>query len=353
MIMPTRAERVPVQQQLISVVLPVFNEAAALDRLVEQIDQALTGSDFQYEFVFVNDGSTDDSPAQLDRLAEQRDDICVIHFSRNFGHQAALQAGLQHARGDAIVVMDSDLQDDATAIVRFVEQWRAGFDVVYAERVKRKEGLIKRGLFYSFYRVLNLISDTPIPNDAGNFGLIDRAVVNSVTQLSDCDRYFPGLRCWVGFRQTGIVVERQERHDDNPRVSIGGLFRLAKSAIFSFSSAPLTMFYVIAAMSALVCAGSFGFVLYHRFVTGLALPGWTSVIMSASFFGALNALGISILGEYVIRIYNQVRARPHYLVARRVNCQTPRSESLAPQSSDMLNWIDERIETADTTPATR
>ena len=355
MIRPAKSERMPLDRVLISIVLPVYNESAALDRLINDVDAALAGSLFRYEFVFVNDGSTDDSGDLLDLAAAQRTDICVIHLSRNFGHQAALQAGLQHAGGDAIVVMDSDLQDDPQAICRFVERWQAGYDVVYAERVKRKEGLCKRTLFYGFYRVLNCISDTPIPNDAGNFGLIDRAVVNGVTQLSDCDRYFPGLRSWVGFRQTGITVERHARHDDNPRVSLRGLFRLAKSAIFSFSSAPLTMFYFIAVLSALVCCGSFAFVLYHRCISGDAIPGWTSTIMSASFFGALNALGVSVLGEYVIRIYDQVRARPHYLVARRVNhvaSHTPAEQETtaampncptAGNAGHLLRYIDERI----------
>jgi len=305
---------------LVSVVLPCFNEATVLERLTESVVRTLEGNTDRYEIVYVNDGSTDDSLDVLDGLAAANPAIRVIHFSRNFGHQAAVQAGLEHARGDAVIVMDSDLQDDPAAIAEFLDQWRAGYDVVYAVRYNRKESPPKRFLFYAFYRVLNAISEMPIPQDAGNFGLVDRAVVDQVLQLSDRDRFYPGLRRWVGFRQVGVRVERHARHDDRPRVSLRQLFRLAKSAVFSFSRVPLAVFYTVALVSMLVCLGLTAFTLYHKLFTGLATPGWTSITMAASFFGALNALGIAILGEYVIRIYDQVRARPLYIVARRVNC---------------------------------
>ncbi len=304
---------------LISVVLPLYNEAAALATLFDQLDHALADCDCRGEVIFINDGSTDESGLLLDDLAARDARVRVIHFSRNFGHQAAVQAGLLHASGDAIVVMDSDLQDNPTAISTFLEKWRGGYDVVYAVRVHRKEGALKRWLFYAFYRVLNMIAQIAIPKDAGNFGLIDRKVALQIGHLSDRDRFFPGLRRWVGFRQVGVPVERFARHDGRPRVSFLGLWRLAKTAVFSFSAFPLTMFYAIAAVSLLVCVGLVTFTLYHKLFTGLAIPGWTSMTVTASFFGALNALGIGILGEYVIRIYDQVRARPLFIVARKVN----------------------------------
>ncbi len=304
---------------LVSVVLPCFNEAHVLERLTESVVRVLERSADRYEIVYVNDGSTDDSIDVLDGLAAANPAIRVVHFSRNFGHQAAVQAGLEHACGDAVVVMDSDLQDDPTAIAEFLDQWQAGYDVVYAVRYSRKESPPKRFLFYAFYRLLNAISDMPIPQDAGNFGLVDRTVVDHLLQLNDRDRFYPGLRRWVGFRQIGVPVERHARHDDRPRVSLRQLFRLAKSAIFSFSRVPLAVFYSVAVVSLLVCLGLCAFTLYHKLFTGLAIPGWTSVTITSSFFGALNALGIAILGEYVIRIYDQVRARPMYIVARRVN----------------------------------
>jgi polyisoprenyl-phosphate glycosyltransferase len=304
---------------LISVVLPCFNEARALERLTDLIVRSLEPRVTRYEIVYVNDGSTDDSEQVLNRLAAANPAIRVIHLSRNFGHQAALQAGLEHARGDAVVVMDSDLQDDPAAIGEFLTHWRAGYDVAYAVRHNRKESPPKRFLFYAFYRVLNAISDIPIPQDAGNFGLVDRAVLDHLLRLSDRDRFYPGLRRWAGFRQIGVSVERQARHDTKPRVSLRQLFGLAKTAIFSFSRVPLAVFYAVAMLSAAACCVLTTFTLYHKLFTGLATPGWTSITMAASFFGALNAFGIAILGEYVIRIYDQVRARPLYLVSRKVN----------------------------------
>jgi dolichol-phosphate mannosyltransferase len=332
MIAPNRTARGT--DSLISVVLPQYNEGAILTQLVELVEAALVQCTDRYEIIFVNDGSTDGSGELLDDIADANSNVKVLHFSRNFGHQAAVQAGLEYARGDAVIVMDSDLQDDPKAIIDFVAEWRNGADVVYAERTKRKESLPKRVLFYSFYRFLNAISDTPIPNDAGNFGLMDRRAVDSIVSLRDTDRYFPGLRRWVGFKQVGVIVERLERHDDNPRVSFAGLFRLAKSAIFSFSRFPLTMFYGIAGLSAAVFGVFLAFCLYHKVVTGLAIPGWTSVIMTASFFGSLNALGIGILGEYVVRIYDQVRARPGYIVQRASG-----DGMVNHQGREMLNWL--------------
>jgi dolichol-phosphate mannosyltransferase len=235
-------------------------------------------------------------------------------------------------------------------VPRFLDQWENGFDVVYAQRFNRKENAAKRFLFFSFYRVLNSIADSAIPSDAGNFGLMDRKVVDALLQLPERDRFFPGLRSWAGFQQTGIPVERAARHDDHPRVSLRGLFRLAKTAIFSFSGFPLKFFYVIAGISAAVCTGSIGFVLWHKMMTGLAVPGWTSMIITASFFGALNALGISILGEYVIRIYDQVRSRPVYLADSVMNRMavgspvTPRNSAAIHSDVDRLELLLEALE---------
>lgn len=330
----------------ISVVLPVFNEVAILQELNRRIIEVLEYTTTSFEIVYVNDGSSDGSQEKLSAIAAADRRIVVVQLSRNFGHQPAVHAGLDHASGDVVIVMDSDLQDDPKAIPDFLRQWEDGFDVVYAQRTNRKESLVKRVLFYSFYRVLNAVADSPIPADAGNFGLLDRSVVDAVLSLPERERFFPGLRSWAGFRQTGIPVERAARHDNTPRVSLRGLFRLAKTAIFSFSSFPLKFFYIIAGISAAVCMGAVGFVLWHKVFTGLAIPGWASVIITASFFGSLNALGISILGEYVIRIYDQVRARPVYLKSHVLNAVRP-GKLPGPQDKhspiDDLNRIEELL----------
>lgn len=314
--------RKPLEHCTVSVVMPVFNEVAVLRQLCGQVVDSLATLACRVELVFVNDGSSDGSAGLLDQLAREDSRIRVLHLSRNFGHQAALQAGLSHATGDAVIVMDADMQDAPSCLADFVERWQEGFDVVYAIREKRKEGPVKRLLFFAFYRVLRAVSATEMPRDAGNFGLIDRRVLDNILRMGEYDRYYAGLRSWVGFRQTGIVVERLARHDSQPRVSFLGLCSLAKTALFSFSSAPLGLFYAIAVVSLLVFGAFTGFTLYHKFVTGRAIPGWTSSIMIASFFGALNALGIGVLGEYVVRIYDQVRGRPKFIVSRSVNLST-------------------------------
>jgi glycosyltransferase involved in cell wall biosynthesis len=316
------APRRSLEYSLVSVVLPLYNEAAVLDRLHRLVSEALDTCGCRHEIVFVNDGSTDGSDEILDQLAAEDPAVRVLHLSRNFGHQAAVQAGLTHARGDAVIVMDSDLQDDPRSLPSLLSAWQVGYDVVYAVRYGRKENVVKRALSYAFYRVLNLVSKTPLPEDAGNFGLIDRRVVDCILRMPEADRYFSGLRGWVGFRQTGMPVERLARHDAKPRVSFLGLLRLAKTAMISFSTVPLGLFYAIAAVSLLVCLLFCSYTLFFKLFTDQAVLGWTSTVIVGSFFGALNALGIGVLGEYVVRIYDQVRGRPKFIVARETKTET-------------------------------
>ena len=232
--------------------LPVYNEARALPVLTARIAAVLAPLPLRYEIIFVNDGSDDESLQVLDQLAATSDAVRVVHLSRNFGHQAAVQAGLAHARGHAIVLMDSDMQDAPEAIPRFLAAWREGYDVVYAVRTRRKENLLKRLLFAAFHRLMSAVASVPIPAEAGIFGLIDRRVARQILALGESDRYFPGLRSWVGFPQKGILVERNARYDRHPRVSMLGLMRLAKTAMFSFSTFPLRIFHVIGAAAAMV-----------------------------------------------------------------------------------------------------
>lgn len=318
----TTSRRPRSAQSLISVVLPVYNEDRILPLLAAQLTRELQLREYDYEIIFVNDGSHDESGMVLDQLADSSRRIRVVHLSQNFGRQAAVYAGLAHAQGDAVVIMDSDLQDNPEAIGKMIERWREGYDVVYALRRNRKEGKVKKFLLSSFHRLLSKVASIPIPADAGNFGLMDRRVARLKLSLDERDRYLPGLRSWVGMKQIGIEVEQNARYDDRPRVSLRGLFRLAKTAIFSFSTMPLMVFHVIGVAAGTVFVGLSAFSLYCKIFTDLAIPGWTSYILAGSFFGALNAMGIAILGEYVVRIYDQVRGRPLYLVDRMVNMKS-------------------------------
>jgi len=338
------------RRALVSVVLPVYNEAEILPTLLSRVYAALMSCETDREIVFVDDGSTDGSPELLDTLARQYAGVRVVHLARNFGHQAAVQAGLEHAHGDAVVLMDSDLQDVPEALPLFVAEWRAGYDVVYALRTQRKEGLVKRALFAGFHRLMASIATVPVPADAGIFCLIDRRVARQIAAMGESDRYFPGLRSWVGFRQKGIEVERGARYDAAPRVSLLGLCRLAKTAIFSFSTFPLRSFYLIGASAGAVFVGLAGYALFCRLFTNLAIPGWTSHVLIGSFFGALNALGICILGEYVIRIYDQVRQRPLYVVDRTVS---PADEELSADAEDLSAYDDEYLDLLEQASALR
>jgi len=324
-----------VANPLLSFVLPVFNEARVLSTLATLLVEAARRCQARCEIIFVNDGSTDGSGSLLDQLAARRREIKVVHLSRNFGHQAAIQAGLTHAGGDAVVLMDSDMQDSPEAVPQLYAKWKAGYDVVYAVRTQRKEGAVKRALFAGFYRLLSRISRTSIPEDAGIFGLIDGRVARQIASLKERDRFLPGLRSWVGYRQTGVEIERQQRYDSSPRVSLLGLFRLAKTAIFGFSSVPLAAFYFIGLMALAVFLGLSGYAVFCKLFTDLAIPGWTSHVLSATFFGALNALGISILGEYVTRIYDEVRQRPLFLVERTVNIDPPAEKRRNTQQEEL------------------
>jgi dolichol-phosphate mannosyltransferase len=325
------------EETLISVILPVYNEAKVLPILAARIAEELIDEGVQYEIIFVNDGSSDESALVLDELATTSRRVRVLHLSRNFGHQSAVQAGLAYAQGDAMILMDSDLQDAPEAIPRFLQQWRIGYDVVYALRTRRKENAVKRFLFTAFHRIMSTVASVHIPADAGIFGLIDRRVAQHILACGEVDRYYPGLRSWVGFEQKGIEVERNARYDEKPRVSLGGLFHLATTAMFSFSSFPLMIFHVIGAMAGTVFIALGGFAIFCRLFTDYAIPGWTSHILTGSFFGALNALGISILGEYVTRIYDQVRGRPQYIVDRACNIKTERTpEPMTRELGDVL-----------------
>ena len=303
----------------ISVVAPVFNEATVLDTFVKEIRQAFAvlPQSVTYEIILVNDGSTDGSVERLDALSrESSAGIKVIHLCRNFGHSAAISAGLDHACGDAVILMDADLQDDPSAFRGFVEKWLEGYAVVYAVRSSRKEAFPVRWATTAFYRLLSWISDTHIPAHAGTFSLMDRRVVEVLRSMPERNRFVPGLRAWVGFRQTSLPVPRRSRHDRRSRVGLRGLWRLSMNAVFAFSYFPIFVFRALGALSLVACLAVALFVLYHKIITGKAVTAWSSQMLSTLFFGGINLLGISIIGEYVARIYDELKARPAYLIDR-------------------------------------
>ena len=303
---------------LLSVVAPVYNEAQGIEGFVQEVYEHLTALDQpgRFEIVLVNDGSTDGSAALLDQLAvKYPGELRVVHLARNFGHGPAVAAGLDHAQGDAVILMDADYQDDPVAFAPLLETWKKGFDVVYVERASREENPISRGIFWCFYRVFAWIADTKSPMDAGNFGLMDRRVVAQLNQLPERNRYLPGLRAWVGFRQAGVAVPRRARYDSSTRVGIRGLWTLGMNAVFSFSYVPLFVFRIAGVLSIGLSVLLVLYALGNKFM-GHDLGASSSILIATSFLGGINLFGVGLLGEYIARIYDEVKCRPVYVVDR-------------------------------------
>jgi dolichol-phosphate mannosyltransferase len=300
----------------VTLVLPYYNEEKNLPILYGRLREITSPLPYDFEFLFINDGSTDGSTDFVLKQVGENSDICLLELSRNFGHQTAVYAGLQHANGEAVIIMDTDLQDRPEVIRDFIQKWEEGAHVVYAIRTKRKENPIKRFFFYMFYKILNGLSSIPIPVEAGMFSLMDRQVVNLLANIPERNRFIPGLRAWVGFNQVGIPVERDERGDRIPRVSFIQLVRLATDAIISFSWIPLRISTILGIVAAFLSIVGTCIVLYKKFISLEAIPGWTSTLLSIFFFGAIQLIIFGIIGEYLGRIYEEVKRRPPYVVRK-------------------------------------
>jgi polyisoprenyl-phosphate glycosyltransferase len=312
----------------ISVVVPLFNEQENVPELHRRLVQALDFLGEPYEIVFVDDGSRDQTPRLIDELQEADPNLSVVHLSRNFGHQPAVSAGLDHASGQAVIVMDGDLQDPPEVIPQFVERWRAGTDVVYAVRRRRKEGAMKRMGYHAFYRILNAISDLDIPLDSGDFCLMDRRVVDALRGLPERARFVRGLRTFVGFRQTGLDYERAAREAGRPKYSLKALVGLAVDGLVSFSSYPLRLVTYLGVCAAALALSLVCWVLIEAVTQIHYLPrGWASLAVIVLFMGAVQLICLGIIGEYIRLIFVEAKRRPTYIVgqyrSRRAACDGP------------------------------
>jgi dolichol-phosphate mannosyltransferase len=298
----------------ISVVVPLFNEEENLVELHRRLGKALGALNMGYELVFVNDGSRDGTPALLDELARADAHVVPVHLSRNFGHQAAVSAGIDRARGQAVIVMDGDLQDPPEVLDQFIQRWREGYEVVYAVRTKRKESLLKRTCYFLFYRTLRLISDLDIPIDSGDFCLMDRKVVDVLKHLPERMRFVRGLRTFVGFRQVGVSYERAAREAGQPKYSFRALARLAIDGLISFSNFPLNLVTYLGLFSAAVAVLLTLWVLIDAVFSQTAPRGWASTLVVVQFMGTIQLISLGIIGEYVRRIFIETKGRPTYVV---------------------------------------
>ena len=300
---------------LISVVIPVHNEELNLHELYYRLSNTLKSMDIRYEYIFVNDGSTDNSLSIIKCLSQNDRQVKYIDLSRNFGHQVAISAGLDNVEGDFVIIIDADLQDSPELILDMYKKIQGGFEVVYAIRKERKgEGLGKRLTAKLFYRLLNKLSSTNIPVDTGDFRMIDRKVVDVICKMPEQDKYIRGQIAWVGFRQTYIEYEREERHRGKTKYTYSKMFRLAVDGITSFSDTPLKfatiLGFIVSGLSLFIMLYAF----YSRFVSKDYVPGWTSLMISVLFLGGVQLLSLGIIGEYIGRIAANVRNRPLYVI---------------------------------------
>lgn len=296
-------------------VIPVYNEAAVLPELRRRLTAVLEGIGADFEVLFINDGSSDATAAILDRLHDDDPRFKCLHFSRNFGHQAAVTAGLRYASGDVSCVMDADLQDPPELLDALLSAWEDGADVVYAVRRARKEGALKVGLYKLFYRLLMQLSSTPIPLDAGDFCLMSRPVLDRINALPEKERFVRGLRAWVGFRQVGVEYERAARQGGESKYTLAGLVRLAMNGIVSFSDRPLVYLTVVGLV---VSTGAFGYGAYLialRIAYGNVITGYASLMSALLFLGGMQLLATGVLGIYLSKVFLEVKGRPTYVVA--------------------------------------
>ncbi len=308
---------------LLSVVMPVFNEEQVIERTHRRVSETLgIDGDLDLELVYVDDGSSDGTAAVLRRIAEQDPRVCVVSLSRNFGQQPAITVGLRHAAGEVAVIMDADLQDPVEVVPKMLAKWREGYEVVYGIRTNRKESLPKIFAYSAFYRILARLSDIELPKDSGDFCVIDRRVIEALGRLPEKNRFVRGLRAWYGGRQFGIPYDRPARVAGQPGYSVKKLMNLAFDGIFSFSVVPLRMIFWIGLTLSLLSALALVFFLASRIfsfeILGHApseVPGFTSIILAVLLLSGVQLLSLGVVGEYLGRVYLEVKNRPEYVVS--------------------------------------
>jgi glycosyltransferase involved in cell wall biosynthesis len=304
-------------QLSLSVLVPVHNEESVIPDSLRRVCAVLDGiSGGPHEIVFVDDGSSDRTLEILEEAAALDPRIKVIALSRNFGHQAALTAAMDYASGDAVIVIDGDLQDPPEIIPKLVERFRAGYDVVYAQRKERKEVWWLRVCFFLFYRIMSRLSDIRLPLDAGDCGLMSRRVVEQLRGMTEHHRYLRGMRSWVGFRQTGIAVERSERHSGESKYSALKRLKFALDGIFAFSTVPIRAASILGAIAILLSTLYAIYTVYAKIFLHQTVQGFAALIVVMTFLSGVLLFFLGIIGEYVGRVYEELKARPLYVVDR-------------------------------------
>ena len=301
--------------KLVSIMVPMYNEEAVFSSLFERLHSVLSQLTMDYEIVCIDDGSKDNTRALLDAKVASDPKVKAVFFSRNFGKEAAMTAGLDYVRGDAVIPIDSDLQDPPELILEMVAKWQEGFDVVFAKRVSRQtDTFVKRNTAGMFYKFFNSLSEMPIPENVGDYRLMSRRVVEAIKKLPEKDRFMKGLFCWPGFKNTTVEFERQEREVGDTKFNYWKLWNFALNGITSFSSLPIRMgVYLGLIVSALAFVYG-AIVVFKTLVTGIDVPGYASLLVVVLFIGGVQMFFLGLLGEYIGRIYKEVKGRPIYIV---------------------------------------
>ncbi len=314
---PRGAGRTPEAEQPrpeLSVVMPVLKEQENLLALHARLSSVLEQIGLSYEIIFVDDGSRDGSLEQLRDFAADDPHVLVVELARNFGHQVAISAGLDHARGAGVIVMDSDLQDPPEALPQFIAKWREGHDVVYAIRAQRKEHWLKRTAYAAFYRLLQRVANIEIPLDAGDFCIMDRRVVDLLVGMPERNRFVRGIRSWVGLDQVGLAYERHARQAGKPKFTMTRLVYLALDGLVSFSYVPLRVITMLGFGVSLLSIVLAVFYAIKKLTVGLNPPGFATLIVAIFFLAGMQLITIGVIGEYVGRIFEEVKRRPLYVV---------------------------------------
>jgi len=317
----------------LSVIIPVHNESANIGPLCERLFPVLDRIGLPWEVVFVDDGSRDDTLEVIRSLSRTEPRVGAISFSRNFGKEIAIAAGLDHARGHAVVIMDADLQHPPEMIEAFVERWQQGYDIVYGQRTDRSdETRVKRGFAHLFYRLFARFGEIGLPEGAGDFRLIDRKGVEVLRAMSEKARFSKGLYAWIGFKSTGVPFVVEERRFGSSKWSFRKLFRFAFDGIAAFSTVPLRIWTYLGFLISFLSIATALYFLIRTLLFGTDLPGFPSLIVSIMFFSGIQLMSLGIIGEYVGRIFAEVKRRPLYVVAERIGGTAEVSSNLVPES---------------------
>jgi dolichol-phosphate mannosyltransferase len=324
--------------KLLSVVAPVYNEEATIEEFYARVCSALDG--LQFELVLVDDGSTDRSEAELSKLASNDPRVRLVQLSRNFGHQTALTAGLDHARGDAVVMLDADLQDPPELIPRMLDHWRAGCDVVNAVREQREgESRFKLATARWFYSLFDRLAQVELQHNSGDFRLLDRRALDALLSMRERNRFLRGMTVWVGYRQAAVPYSRDRRYAGKTKYTLPKMLRFSLDAISSFSHRPLQLATLLGFVISTLAFIAIPVVVVLR-ILGSYLPGFSSLTIAVLLLGGIQLIAIGIIGEYVGRIYDEVKGRPLYLVRQRLNIREDELPEAAPPAEPVQPGAD-------------